>query len=329
MSSRTTLACVAALAAALLTPAAAEAGVSTRADRATAATAATGVSRPAVPVPLRAGPAGAPTLVGSTTGDVGAAAATFQVTYTGFTPEAKAAFQRAVNLWASKLNSPVPITVKASFEPLGEGVLGSAGPTNIWRDFAGAPRAGTWYVDAIANKRAGRQLDPSPDIVARFSSNFTNWHFGTAAAPAGKYDFTSVVMHELGHGIGFLGAGNVANGTGTVRVAGMPVSYDRYTETGVDKKLLSFADNSSALATALKSGNVWFDSTRVRNANGSKRAKLYAPGTWQPGSSYSHLDETTYPPGTAHSLMTPRLGAAETIREPGAISRAILLDLGW
>ena len=295
-----------------------------------------GVSRRGDTAVLMATQGGAATVVGTTgTPDITIAAATFQVTYTGFSAAARTAFQRAVNLWAPLINSPVPITIAASFEPLGAGVLGSAGPNFLWRDFTGAPRASTWYADAIANKRFGSQLDPSPDIVARFSSSFPNWHFGAAAAPAGKYDFTSVVMHEIGHGLGFLGAGRVSGGLGSVRAnfqgqPKLPIIYDRFTETGAGVLLLTgFPDNSTTLAAKLQSNNLFFDSTRVRNANNNQAAKIYAPATFQPGSSYSHLDETKYPAGNANSLMTPALGQAETIRSPGAITRAIFLDLGW
>ena len=298
-------------------------------------------SRPAAQVLVRVGdrlpastvvadPAPAATLAaGATAG----ASATFNVTYSGFSPAAKAAFQRAVNGWQSRISSPVPITVRASFERLGSGVLGSAGPNSIWRDFAGARQANTWYVDALANKLRGRQLSSTPDIVARFNSGFSNWHYGTDAAPRGKYDFTSVVTHELGHGLGFLGAGEVRLGRGTVRVqtAGTdyPTSYDRFTETGAGRSLLSFPDQSGQLASALKSGSVYFDSAAVRTANNGSRVRLYAPGTWQRGSSYSHLNEATYPPGNPNSLMTPQISAGETVRSPGAISMAILRSQGW
>lgn len=105
-------------------------------------------------------------------------AATFIVTYTGFSAAAKAAFQRAVNIWAGQVTSSVPITVSATYQPLGTGVLGQAGPSSLWRDFSGAPTAGTFYAVALANKRHGSRLSSSPDIVASFSSNFSNWHFG-------------------------------------------------------------------------------------------------------------------------------------------------------
>jgi hypothetical protein len=259
-----------------------------------------------------------------------AATATFNVTYKGFTRPARRAFQSAVNIWATRVTSSVPITVKARFTPLGSNVLGSAGSSFLWRDFRGAPRQGTFYVDAIANKRFGRQLDSSPDIVANFNSSFSDWYYGTSGGtPAGKYDFKSVVLHELGHGLGFQGAGRVDSGRGSVRLGGLPTSYDPFTENGAGRQLLTFPDNSTQLATQLESNSVYFDSTRVRDANAGEPARLYAPGAWQQGSSYSHLNEATYPKGNANSLMTPILNPAEAIHTPGPITQALFKTIGW
>ncbi len=74
---------------------------------------------------------------------------------------------------------------------------------------------------------------------------------------------------------------------------------------------------------------MYFDSVQVRNANGGNRARLYAPTTWQQGSSYSHLNEATYPKGNPHSLMTPQLGTAEAIHFPGPITMALFSSIGW
>ncbi len=252
--------------------------------------------------------------------------AKFVVTYVGFTTQAKAAFQRAVNTWSRTLTTSVPITVKASWEPLGTGILGSAGPSYGWNC------GGLMCIDAIANKKAGHQLDPAPDIVARFSSNFSNWWFGTGPAPIGKYDFQSVVTHELGHGVGFLGLGHMNGNLGSVQMSGLNTAYDRATKLGPNSTsalLWKMPDNSVQLGNALTSNNVYFDSAKVRAANGSKAAKLYAPSTWRQGSSYSHLDETTFPKGNPNSLMTYAISDGETIRTPGPVAVAILKSIGW
>ena len=51
------------------------------------------------------------------------ATATFVVNYTGFTPQAQAAFQAAVDMWANLITSPVPIVVNAQFAALSPACL--------------------------------------------------------------------------------------------------------------------------------------------------------------------------------------------------------------
>ena len=293
-----------------------------------------GQSMDVTPVPVYAGPEGPGTFVddstpGSEVDLTSAATATFRVTYHGFSPAAKAAFQRAVNTWSHAVRSSSPITIDATYRPLGSGILGSAGPSSVFRDFSGAPKKNTWYVDALANKLHRGQLSGKPDIVANFSSSFNNWSFASGPAPRGKYDFQSVVTHELGHGLGFLGAGSISNGKGTVKLQGYPITYDRYTENGGGKALLSYPSPSGTLASLLKGGNLYLDSPAIRAANGGNRAKIYAPGRYNPGSTYSHLDEGTYRAGNKNSLMTPQLGMHETIRTPGPIVLAAFRTFGW
>ena len=306
-----------------------------------ASTASARVSAPASLVELRAAPGVADTLVRerapqASSGQLRQRAARFNVTYRGFAnrPAARRAFQSAVNVWKARVSSSVPITVRATFTDLGPGVLGSAGPSRIYRNFRGAPKRDTWYVDAIANKRRGTNIHRSPDIIANFNKGFRGWYFGTdGRPPARKYDFKTVVLHELGHGLGFLGAGTVNRSRGSVqfKVGGnpSPVSYDRFTENRAGRKLLGFPNNSTQLGNQLRSRNVFFDSPRVRDTNRGNRARLYAPRTWAQGSSYSHLDEGTYRPGNANSLMTPFLRSAEAIHTPGPITNALFRSIGW
>jgi Calx-beta domain len=288
--------------------------------------------------PVRLGPAPAlPTEVPATTpgGDLHATSAgsTFVVNYdAGFdaNPAAKTAFQFAVDQWASVISSPVPITVDASFTALDPGILGSAGPSSVFRDFSGAPQPATWYPVALANARHGSDLDPgNADISAQFSSSYSNFFFGTDGATGGKVDFASVVLHELGHGLGFLGIARTnGDGTGSCCLGGYPLTYDRFTTSnGTD--VLSFADGSTALGNALQGQVVRFAGAQATAANGGTAPRLYAPASWQGGSSYSHLDETTFPAGDPNSLMTPAIGPGEVIHAPGPVTLGIFADSGW
>ncbi len=262
------------------------------------------------------------------------ALSTWIVTYTGFTAQAQTAFQAAVDVWASQVASSVPIRVSASWEPLPTGVLGSAGANSIWRDFAGAPVANTWFADAIANKITGTDLDPSePDIIAKFSSSFT-WYYGTDGNAGSNFDLMSVVLHELGHGLGFFGSMTVSTGNGAWGFgSGFPMMYDRFAINSSSQSLLDttlFPNPSAALAAQLVSGTgVFFTGTNARTANGGSAARLYSPNPWQQGSSYSHLNESTFPSGDSNSLMTPQIGPGEAIHDTGPITRGIFTDIGW
>jgi|GEM_PF-2149890 Calx-beta domain. len=294
------------------------------------------------PVPIVLGPAPAsPTLVPATPAPArtglraSSTTSTFVVNYdAGFNanPAAKAAFQYAVDQWANVVNSPVPIVVDAQFSALPSGVLGSAGPITAARDFTGAPQTNTWYPIALANALHGSDQDtPNADIGADFSSTFSGFYFGTDGnLPAGKIDFASVVLHELGHGLGFLGALDVnPDGTGSLCCGlNFPLSFDRLT-TSNGSALTAMANGSLILGNALQGQNLRFTGVQATAANAGTAPKLYGPSPWQGGSSYSHLDEATYPAGNANSLMTPAIGANEVIHAPGPVTLGIFADIGW
>lgn len=252
------------------------------------------------------------------------------VTYNNFSPEAQAAFQYAVDIWASTLTSTVPITVDAYWEPLGEGVLGFAGANNFYANFAGAEVADAFYPVALANKLAGVDLDPGNfDIEARFSSDF-NWYYGTDGNPAfDEYDFVTVVLHELGHGIGVAGSCTVNGGSGScgLSIDNTPTIYDLFVENGTSVSILNFT--GTALADQLESGNLFWNGADAVAQNGGNQPEMYSPNPWEQGSSYSHFDENYFPAGNPSSLMTPFLGFQEVAHDPGPATIGLLNDIGW
>ncbi len=125
-------------------------------------------------------------------------------------------FQEAANIWGGLLTSNVTIFVQAQFNPLSctstSAVLGSAGPITVSRDFAGAPVAGHWYHAALANKLANVDLVPANnDINAQFNSSLGQvgcldgrfFYYGYDGNEGNNIDLLAVVLHELGHGLGF------------------------------------------------------------------------------------------------------------------------------
>lgn len=261
--------------------------------------------------------------------------ANITVTYVGaWDAQAQAAFEYAVSIWETQITSSVEIRVEAEWANLGPGILGGAGAEELYRDFSNAPVATTWYPVALANKLAGTDLDPSGvDIGAAFNSGFSDWYFGTDGNPGGLYDFVSVVLHEIGHGLGFFGTMSVGSSCGGGGIgcwgygSGIPSIYDRFTENGAGTALLSYPNNSSELGAQLTSNNIFFDGPNERLANGNSPAPLYAPGSWQQGSSYSHLAESYN--GTANALMTYSLAPGEAQHNPGPVMLGIFTDMGW
>jgi hypothetical protein len=245
----------------------------------------------------------------------------------------KAAFTFAANLWASQLQSTVPISIDACWaNNLGTNVLGHAGAQGFFRNFAGAPATDTWYPSALANALSHSDLDPAKaDIYAGFSSTFS-WYFGTDGnTPSSQLDFASVILHEIGHGLGFLGSMQVASGQGSWGGGSpYPFAYDRFTENGSGQALINtslFPNPSAALAAQLQSNSIFFDGANANAGNGGARVPLYAPATFSSGSSYSHLAESYN--GTVNALMTYSLANGESIHNPGPVVLGMFKDMGW
>ena len=253
------------------------------------------------------------------------------VTYTGFTPEAEAAFQYAVDIWASILTSNVPILINANWTDIPGNTLGFAGAAGYEDGFPGSVAPNIVYPVSLADKIAGANLNGGAfDINATFDSG-TTWYLGTDGnTPGGQYDFVSVVLHELCHGLGMLGSSAIDGVNGDWQLGGnFFLIYDTFVENGSQTAVTTFADGTVALADQFQSDDLFWNGASAVTANGGLKPKLYAPATYQQGSSFSHLNETTYPAGNPNSLMTPFIGAAEAIHDPGALQIGIMEDIGW
>ena len=113
------------------------------------------------------------------------------------------AFAHAARIWSERLDSNVPIRIRAQFTPLGAGILGSAGPVAVASDFPNAPLPGTQYHIALANKLAGGDLAPALDDI---NANFTtaiNFYLGLDNNHGTQNDLVTVLLHEFAHGLGF------------------------------------------------------------------------------------------------------------------------------
>lgn len=185
------------------------------------------------------------------------------------------AFQFAADVWGALLASDVTIKITAAFDPLtctaSTAVLGSAGPRQIFSDFTNAPLAATWYPVALANKIAGVDLAPgasnstADDINARFNVSIdnnanclsgTNWYYGLDGNNGNDIDLVVVLLHEFGHGLGFVSLVNNSTGalSGGLRDVFSNFLYDN--TVGLHWPDMT---NSQRAASAINTQKVSFD----------------------------------------------------------------------
>ncbi|MCB1049693.1 MAG: immunoglobulin domain-containing protein [Acidobacteria bacterium] len=168
--------------------------------------------------------------------------------------------QRAVEIWTSNLDSPVPIVIEATMQSQTctqtSATLAAAGANGIFRDFPNAPLSGTWYHAALANALAGTDLDPgSHDINVFININLdadpnclggNGWYYGFDHNEGAKVDLLAVLLHEFGHGLGF--ANFVNESTGTLN-GGFPDVYSSFTrdlQTGKDWNAMTNAERQAS-----------------------------------------------------------------------------------
>ncbi len=264
-------------------------------------------------------------------------------------------FQYAAEAWGLRLRGNVPIIVSASFDDLqGDefgAILGQAAPTTVHRDFPGVAKPETWYVAALANQFRGSDLndrvpndcpiellgDQCPEIQSQFNSEVDGdlvlgglgFYYGVDGNSGGDIDFLSVVLHEIGHGLGVLDL--VDPNTGQMYFNFQDAYIDNVEDRNINPKQMSrMSDVQRQRAIVDNTALVWAGPAVIDAAETITRGKrldgavqLFAPIFYQPGSSVAHLDTAVAP----NELMEPYITspAPHSLR----ITLAMLSDIGW
>jgi hypothetical protein len=263
--------------------------------------------------------------------------AKINVYFSGFPANAVKPVEYAVSILETLLPPNTNVTILATWTNITtSGVLANSTTTGY---------AGGWVIDALqpyafypvalAEKIFGKGLnsDLTPDIELNINSSI-NWYTGIDGDPLNQhetqYDLVTIVIHELIHGLGFFDSMNVGTSTGSYGAGSIPVIYDTFVENISGRRLtdtLVFPNPSVELKNEMTSGNIFFNGPLLNKFTQGGSAKLYAPSTFNSGSSISHLDEDTYPKD--NGLMTPFIDKGEAIHDPGKLTMSILGDLGW
>lgn len=258
-----------------------------------------------------------------------------EVTYIDFPEQAKIPFEYAVAIWEKYLISTQTIRIKATWsKTMSSTVLAETGATRIYRSSANItnlPYTNVWYPTPLAEALAGKDLNSGDYEINVTVNGAINWYYGTdAKAQSGKYDMVTVLLHEIAHGLGFSSSMSVSDTQGSYGQSGSAYIFDIFMQDSKKVKLTNtgvYGNPSVDLKTSLISNALYFGLKNPTFANTLPR--LYAPSPYKSGSSFSHFDESSYPVGSANSLMSPSVRTAEVNHTPGDILLNCLNEMGW
>jgi hypothetical protein len=255
----------------------------------------------------------------------------------------------AAEVWASVLDTSVPITVTASFDPLsctpaspgvpGGATGGAAGSTGVHLLRVGSD-PDTYYPRALANKLVSFDLNTSAfDIQALFNSaiddnclqNGTRFYYGLDnQTPAGTINLFMIMLHELGHGLGFQSFTDEETG---VFLGGIQDIWARFLYDKTQNRTWDEMTDAQRVSSTVNANNVFWDGDNVRLASGflgsnardpaTGRVQMYTPSTIKFGSSVSHFNTTASP----DLLMEPVLSAG--LPTTLDLTRQQMRDIGW
>ena len=173
--------------------------------------------------------------------------------------------------WGQRIESPVDIVILARFNPIDCNVLGSTGPGTAYMNFPGAPVPNVLFHSAIADAITGVDQNPgSADFFITYNSSWdgvacaASFYYGLdGAGPDQEEDLYNVVLHEMGHGLGFASFANPSNG---VWFFGAPGIFDYYILDMTTGLHWTDMNNSQRAASATNDGNLVWDGPNATQA---------------------------------------------------------------
>ena len=137
------------------------------------------------------------------------------------------------------------------------GILASGGPAGFHESFTNSPVTEVWYASALANSIAGEDLDPNkPDIEIKVNALIDvpeakaldgyGFYYGYDGRSGLKANLLATLLHEMGHGLGFISSIDAVNGNFIFESkdqqqgeSGWPDSFSLLLKDTKTKKLLS------------------------------------------------------------------------------------------
>lgn len=251
-------------------------------------------------------------------------------------------FNYAANIWTGIVQPSVNMAINAEFIAktctINSAVLGGAGPAFSSRDFPGAPVAATWYPGALRNHLA-TPLNGDPVITASFNSEIkgnpnclggASWYYGYDHNPgANQIDLLEIILHEMGHGLGFITLVNLSTG---IKSSGFDDIYMRFLRDNSLNKSWPAMTSAERVASAKDNGDLVWTGSQVQhmiptlnNGTVNNYPRMYAPTTLAQGSSVYHWDTNVTYVDYTNELMEHQYSLPFDM----ALTVALMRDLGW
>lgn len=249
--------------------------------------------------------------------------------------------QFAANFIETIIEADVEIKIDARFDPDEPYILGSAAPMDWeYETFSNRlPYSSTWYPQALVNHFYGYDKKTSAsDITVNFNSSITSNYYGFNSTPTYSWQshLLSTVLHEIIHGLGFLETSIPS--TGDFNPA-YPDIFTQFLEehtlsltwpnmTSAQRFFSLRNDNLHWVGDITRAESEWLQSRLPSNAinrhwaNG--HVSLFAPSSYNSGSSGSHFDEFLKPDEIMEHAESP-----EDPKNHIGLAKQVLQDMGW
>jgi hypothetical protein len=269
----------------------------------------------------------------------------------------KLSFIKAAEILAEQLVSSQTIIVDAAFAALScnssSAVLGSAGAAASLANVDPMPAAAeynTFYPVGLINSLGSTDYRSNlSDINSEFNSNIGNsgclensngWYYGFDAAPDNYIGFTTVLLHEMTHGVGFASLVNASSGA---KPGGLDDVFSNHLYSKSDAATWSNAgglsDEQRADSAISNTDLLWhgsnvntqavdlltagYDDADMSNSfTSGDRVQMYAPDPVEGGSSVSHFDTAASP----NEIMEPQYTEGQLNL---GLALYLLKDIGW
>ena len=235
-----------------------------------------------------------------------------------FNPTQRLATEHALELWSEQIGGTVPVNIDVEFWKLGEGVIGmSYFPPCFMNEETGEPE--TFYPAALWNQLVGYNASEGWDIFIVMNTDF-RFYYGLDANPKSGIDFVTIMIHEAAHGLGF---GSQCDRNGELFYE-HPVIYDRMLYQGLTGPCFTEITKSER-AALLISDNLYAGrpNSKLLEANGGVRVKMYAPTSYSGGSTAHHwATEVEFPTWMKYAYFYP-------LHTFNNRKIGMFLDMGW